>query len=392
MANLFDNAKRQLQAGDPGPHPEAEVLNAYMEDALSPRERAPLVEHLSRCAACREVVALAAPPVPDAARPALKDPAIRLALWRWAVVAITAVVVLGAVLFKTPQRDESTVLMSAKQESEAKPQTPAPATAAPQTPAAEPQRQERAARADKDVVSSPAREQKKETNQLAALSPKPAAPAQPVATPAPEPVMAANEPVSADTLSAKGTSSGMRDAGVAAMAKAAPAPPPPQQQKAMDAAPAVQAEVAMDRQANFADDTARQAAPVKMKSTRVAAAPAAASGAKAATVSAVSAQPRWTISEGEVQRSTDAGLTWQTIRVAAGANFRAVAAIGAEVWAGGAALYHSTDAGNTWSRITLPAHGEFVRIDFADPQHGSVHTTTGETWITADGGRTWRSS
>ncbi len=141
--------------------------------------------------------------------------------------------------------------------------------------------------------------------------------------------------------------------------------------------------------------------------------------------------PRWTISSaGGLQRSFDQGSSWQDVDVTASAApsklasvetagaafadkkyqgaksvkalvaapvFRAVAANGADVWAGGVngVLYHSADAGNHWSRV-LPipgiaaVAGDIVAVEFSDPQHGKIATSTGETWTTGDGGRTWQ--
>jgi anti-sigma-K factor RskA len=114
MAGLFDNMRRELQTDAPGAHPEPDVLNAYMEGALSTEERESVVGHLSHCSDCRDVVALAAPPLSQTAPPAsLKDPAIRLALWRWAVVAVTAVVVIGAILVNTNRRENLPEAMTA---------------------------------------------------------------------------------------------------------------------------------------------------------------------------------------------------------------------------------------------------------------------------------------
>jgi len=141
--------------------------------------------------------------------------------------------------------------------------------------------------------------------------------------------------------------------------------------------------------------------------------------------------PRWTItSTGGLQRSLDQGVTWQAIDVIANpesstnatslqisANnsrakrkdaqalkrdapaplFRAIAANGPEVWAGGSGgvLYHSQDAGDHWTRI-VPASagatltGDIVSLEFPDPQHGKVSTSAAEIWITSDDGQTWQ--
>jgi hypothetical protein len=142
--------------------------------------------------------------------------------------------------------------------------------------------------------------------------------------------------------------------------------------------------------------------------------------------------PRWTISStGSLQRSFDQGFTWQVVNVNAppayfpdataiqtsentsrakskdagkafkrddsSPIFRAVAATGADVWAGGSggALYHSPDAGNHWTRVTPATSGtmltgDIVGLEFPDAQQGKVSTSTGETWITSDGGQTWQ--
>jgi hypothetical protein len=140
--------------------------------------------------------------------------------------------------------------------------------------------------------------------------------------------------------------------------------------------------------------------------------------------------PRWTINaNGGLQRSFNAGKTWQDVNVipasiggslqkessadykpeyaekksykkemAQPANlvFRAVAAIDSDVWAGasGAVLYHSADSGTHWIQV-LPSEasavltGDITRMEFSDRQSGWISTSTGETWTTADAGQTW---
>lgn len=144
---------------------------------------------------------------------------------------------------------------------------------------------------------------------------------------------------------------------------------------------------------------------------------------------------RWAVTpSGALQRSFDGGNTWENVvpnlfparaadrrgalqsgvqRAAENAaqdtkdeevvpapspelTFRAVAASGLEVWAGTAdgALYHTSDGGNRWARV-IPSEagtilsGEIASIQFSDPQHGKVATSTAELWTTSDGGQSW---
>ena len=145
---------------------------------------------------------------------------------------------------------------------------------------------------------------------------------------------------------------------------------------------------------------------------------------------AAQSQTYWTITPaGGLQRSFDQGRTWQDVNVTENAmgqadstaitvmsqdakssakvkkskaakdafGFRAVAANGTNVWAGGSwgLLYHSLDAGNTWTRVLPQAggnalSGDIVSLQFPDALHGSVATSASETWTTGDGGQTWQ--
>jgi len=154
----------------------------------------------------------------------------------------------------------------------------------------------------------------------------------------------------------------------------------------------------------------------------------------------LSMSPRWAItSSGTLQRSYDQGASWQDVPVKSGPGgavagmmmvareavapsqpaapakakdaaeakqssasetpilFRAVAAIGNEVWAGGTAgrLYHSSDAGSHWVQVVASSgnvalSGDIVSLDFSDAQHGRVTTSNREVWLTSDAGQTWR--
>jgi hypothetical protein len=108
--------------------------------------------------------------------------------------------------------------------------------------------------------------------------------------------------------------------------------------------------------------------------------------------------PRWTLSEdGSLQRSLDAGKTWETLKVPAeGVSLRAIASFGTDVWIGGAsgALYHSSDGGEHWVQVRPVAGGkaltdDILRIEFQNVRQGRLTTSTQETWSTADRGQTW---
>jgi Carboxypeptidase regulatory-like domain/Photosynthesis system II assembly factor YCF48 len=118
--------------------------------------------------------------------------------------------------------------------------------------------------------------------------------------------------------------------------------------------------------------------------------------AKVTSGSGVSAL-RWTLSpEGVVQHSGDGGKTWQPASVGASLTFRALSAVGQDIWVGGkaGALYHSADSGQSWVKCA-PAAGnkklgqDIVRVDFSDSLNGTVNTANGEVWTTSDGGQTW---
>ena len=49
----------------PGPHPDPESLNAFLEGVLPEPERLQCLSHFAECARCREVVFLAQPPRPS---------------------------------------------------------------------------------------------------------------------------------------------------------------------------------------------------------------------------------------------------------------------------------------------------------------------------------------
>jgi len=107
---------------------------------------------------------------------------------------------------------------------------------------------------------------------------------------------------------------------------------------------------------------------------------------------------QWTLSPGgAVERSADQGKTWHLVTARPGVQFRALCAVGADVWVGGGggSLYHSSDSGESWEKVVpivdgRQLEGEVIRIEFSDHLNGTVTTAGGELWETSDGGQSWR--
>jgi photosystem II stability/assembly factor-like uncharacterized protein len=118
----------------------------------------------------------------------------------------------------------------------------------------------------------------------------------------------------------------------------------------------------------------------------------------AAAVPAKIQGAQWTVSStGVLQNSMDGGKTWYPAMSSQPRIMRAVYAFANQVWAGGNSglLLHSTDAGQHWETVTISSGDEkltadIVRITFASPDRGVVVGTDGITWLTSDGGRTWK--
>jgi hypothetical protein len=105
----------------------------------------------------------------------------------------------------------------------------------------------------------------------------------------------------------------------------------------------------------------------------------------------------WNISSaGQLQRRNwDDTVT--VVEPATGATFRAVAAQGIEVWAGGSQqvagsanpiLVHSSDAGATWKQVTGPWKGTLLRLRLESGGVVTVAAADGQ-WQTRDGGQSW---
>ncbi len=443
--------KRLQETAAAGAHPDADILTAFAEQSLVESERTRVIEHLARCSDCREVVALALPAAEDVAVTASTSPTrISWLSWpvlRWsvAVAGIIAITSIGIVQYRQRQKDDTLVSsLTQPNGTTATAQQPLP----PSPPASAlqgiPTQTEKESQALTQEKAPPSHADNSAPQRLV----RPANPTLPAARAmqgAPSRSATASRSGSAGGLAPKAALSsprsalavagGSRSAMPSATARLAPSPSARKEVEAPSSSQTVQVEpedatvtatardqvsdqlVEKQKELPSQDDSSKSLSVLDAKDL------AAAQGASGAQ----HGSPRWGISaDGALQRSFDAGKTWVDVNVNSGlvsgaSNmavtaestrgqenrkkkvevqpspvFRAVSAVGADVWAGGSAamLYHSADSGAHWARV-LPSSsgtmltGDITSIAFSDPQHGRIATSAGEVWITADDGQTW---
>jgi hypothetical protein len=133
--------KRLQETSAPGTHPDADLLTAFAEQSLAEPERVRVMDHLSRCSDCREVLALALPAmelvaVAASTAAASTTPArTRWFAWpvlRWGVAAagIIAMASIGIVQYRQRLKNDTLVSsLASHNETTASSQPPLPQSA-----------------------------------------------------------------------------------------------------------------------------------------------------------------------------------------------------------------------------------------------------------------------
>jgi len=387
MAEVPKIVRERLSYQAVGEHPDANLLCAFAEHRLTDREREQVLDHLSRCTDCRQIVALIAPEVTEerlatAARaPAGAKPSWwRSPLLHWGTFTAAALVILiavGARMRLREGRSASAPAVATVNSNEAAQKS---AAEAPKVPARAAEQKESARPAEAHTTRHPiemaARAKTAETVTGGAIGALAGAAGNVAAKNAPPAALPMKPHPSVDEI--EGSPAGAVKETDKVQAQAVPSPSVAARQavefaggagRPTAAAPGVKSEAAMLSQSRDAMLTKR-----------------------------ASLGSRWSVSgSGALQRSFDGGRSWKDVAVADGVTFRAVATVGSEVWAGGsgAQLFHSADGGEHWSQLLVQAKdrapsGDVVRIEFADAQNGTVTTSSGEVWTTSDAGATWR--
>jgi hypothetical protein len=433
MEQLPKIVRERLKAGPGRNHPDPDLLTAFAEQALPEQERSSVLSHLSRCADCRDVLVLAVPAVTateslDTARP---TPWFQWRVLRWGAAAACVVIVGSAVMLRRDSfqmRSAKTAAVSEERQGE---QHAYERTDQAPPPSFQEQQQESMSAAPSAATKTANEEDRARTREKAlklAVSPK-----LPAAVPVPTSPLRESRQMMAGAMGA-GAAKGAAVGGMSG--KTADADRITAGQLVVDetkkaaaesstvshlevsgraetvevqaAAPAVDNESSADKREALGK--AKPPSSAVLDSMVAAAHPAAVAQNQAARSQGTVSQKmdraklrhslvsRWTISsDGQLQHSIDSGQTWQPVAVAETARFRALSANGPDIWVGGAAglLYHSSDAGASWTQVK-PTSGDAAlsadisAIEFTDLLHGKITASSGEVWITEDGGQNWR--
>jgi hypothetical protein len=414
----------------PGVHPHADLLTAFAEKTLTERERTRVVEHLSRCEDCREVVFLSAPqqePVQIVGRIPSRGGWLSWPALRWGAAAACVIVVGTAVtLLREDSRHPALMERAASKSARPVDQHPESATLAATAP-------NQAVVAESRRAPTQTRKDTGEEKLMAKAVPARPSPKAMIATPRMPMQFDQSREINGNNIEATRSLSGADASNMAAAPTSARvskdenlADQPERNKKQVQAptgsmnemvqvqASSVEAPVepesapeakskgkeslATDLKPNgYSVSSAKANEPTGGSLQRGLADSAKMKKMEADSGSATLVQ-RWRLtSGGTLQRSLDAGDNWENVTVPAKIPLQAFAALLAEVWVGGASghLYHSSDAGLHWAQVIPNSNNEsltggITHIEFTDVQNGKVTTTSGEAWITADGGENWR--
>jgi len=423
----------RLQAAQPveqdGPepaHPDADLLTAFAEQALSATERDGVLEHLAVCGDCRELIALALPDAGVASAPiAGETDAVRATgsragapaprklsfAWpglRWAALAAGVVVAASVLLIRPGKLNQATPPAS--------PQVTTTAQSVPGTQIASSQNtssQVASAPTDQSGFSAKTDERRPESELQLSKKRKAVTPPLPVESGM---LLADNKKESAqadklagapraqsfafDASASRAANETVEGSGAAAAVETTPSAGG--NLMARNEAPAIEkAKPAPQGTEVYGRQKAELSAAPTPAPSRARSATSAAKMAFPAVAtpvnSALARHVTWAITAGVLQKSLDGGQSWQSA-LRPDHPLLCYATRGADVWTGGQAgtLFHSADGGITWVQMHPAAKGQQLSVDISHidadvrgPAEVIVSTSNNETWSSTDSGITW---
>ncbi len=408
MEPLPKIVQRSLRGpGGTGIHPDPNLLATFAEKSATERERADVLQHLSECRDCREIVRLAMPEVTVAPRQIVKSSTwLSWPVLRWGTLAACVVVVGAAVTLHYDRRQPSAIsLTETRSKPPAEVHTSEIASKRSEKTMAESSKPPNI-EVDRNSLSASAPSRKQQDHQFVAKggsasdnkSSLPVSQETLSAQVAESAGKTAHPGFTTDQAQSKATNGGAitsrtRSMEVGALQKAA-APAP----AATDSVEPKSKDEVLKKETNEPLPATPNATSLGDRTDKSAEQTAGVAGNYARKKRDDRLVARWTISaSGGLLRSLDSGQSWQSVPVTDNTIFRALAANGPDVWTGGAAgtLYHSADAGVHWTQVKpvvngAPLTADIVSIEFSDPQHGQVTTASHEAWTTSDAGNSWQ--
>ena len=431
-------------------HPDADLLTAFAEQALSATERDGVLQHLALCGDCRDVVALALPAADLVAAPiasetdGLQTTASRSRgphklsfAWptlRWAALAAGAVVA-AAVLLVHPGKLNQATPSAHQQITPSAPAASGPQIASSSVPSSQiatsPNNQYAVLAKDEAEPKSELRLSKKlkagqavkpaqaESGMLLADNKKDSGQAgKPSAAPSDrDRVFAYDAPSSraaTETVEVSGAAAAVTTEPSAENALMARNETPRDDAPAIEKAkPALQEMETMETNEQVKTEAAAVPGPARAQTRNVMSAAKLASPASPTLARNVT----WAIKAGVLQRSLDSGQSWQDA-LHADHPLLCYASHDEDVWTGGQAgtLFHSANSGVTWVQVqpSIKARqlsSDITHIDVrnAEVQDGDLRnnmrdelrgyargpaeillsTSNNEIWSSADSGKTW---
>jgi hypothetical protein len=413
MSELPKIVRERLAQVPAGPHPDPDLLNAFAEHTLAPRERSLVMAHVSACQECRQLISLAALPLRDSElSPPPPAPAGRWFAWsymRWsgavaAVLLVASIALIFQQQWKQPALTPATSpAVTAKVESaeaavgektEEQPSKPADADSRLRA-------HDQLAKSEADAAAPPSKPaeataSKREQARGDYRDAKPAAapPPSPVAGVAAgvgAPASSRDEPAAEPQLQAELKKE--KDQKFDSLALMTPGKANEANQ-AKNRAQAANAEF----EAPAAESTAAPAATADQRSaenSKLARQASTPGERRRSALTWMDSGSNWRVTDGALERTAD-GRTWNTALSVPEVRFTAVATLGNNVWAGGSGgvLYVTSDNGRRWIRRQLNVGGtaiseEILAIAIDDARHGRVDTAGG-TYITTDAAATWQ--
>jgi hypothetical protein len=391
-------------------HPDADLLTAFTEQTLSATEREGLLNHVSLCGECREVIALALPAAEISVRTnAVHATTIRAksatGWWgaltmptvRWAALAAAAAIIVAVVVVRPGSLDHAKRTSANPQFADTLSSAPTGQIVPPST--------------DRSMNSAPINESVATLeNERAVPLPQPQRhrskrlnPGHDV-TPAMQGESGMTLADKADSTAAGKMSDAPGERGANEIVEATRAssavqveasPTPADSLMAQnDAPPVIKSKPAAETETSQLQGTVspNPVAQLPLTGRNVTSmAPAAVPAIHPAT-NAVT----WLITDGVLQRSLDGGHNWQNALQSKHA-FLCYANNGQEVWTGGQAgmLFHSTDGGLTWVAMRPSVKdrqlsSDITHIELRSRSEIVVSTFSDEVWTSGDGGRTWK--